>query len=99
MTRFRLLAAALALLISSNAWADLKTYDVDPQYSQEIFAALREVLQGQGRVQQLPSGQILVNAAPETLAQVDQVLQALRARPVAPAPRLPSTAQYCSSTR
>ena len=88
MTRLRLPAFALALSIASNAWADLKTYDVDPQYSQEIFAALKNVLEGQGRVQQLPSGQILVNAAPETLAQVDQVLQALRARPATASPRV-----------
>jgi hypothetical protein len=88
MSRLRLPAVALALLLSSNAWADLKTYDVDPQYSQEIFAALQDVLQGQGRVQQLPSGQILVSADAGTLAQVDQVLQALRARPAAAAPRV-----------
>ncbi|HVJ29865.1 MAG TPA: hypothetical protein VNA66_06095 [Gammaproteobacteria bacterium] len=93
MTRLRLLAVALALSIASNAWADLKTYDVGPQYSQEIYAALKDILdpKGQptaGRVELLPSGQILVNAGPETLAQVDQVLQALRARPVTAAPRV-----------
>lgn len=88
MTRFRLPAVALALLISSNAWADLKTYDVDPQYQQEIYAALKDVLNNMARVQLLPSGQILVNAEPATLAQVDQVLQAIRARPVAAASRV-----------
>ena len=93
MTRLRLPAIALALLTATNAWADLKTYDIDPQYQQEIYTALRDVLtaQGQptnGRVELLPSGQILVNAGPETLAQVDQVLQALRARPAAAAPRV-----------
>jgi hypothetical protein len=41
-----------------------------------------------GRVQRLPSGQIVVNASPETLDQVDQVLQAIRARPVPAAPRV-----------
>ena len=93
MTRLRLLVIALALSIASNVWADLKTYDVGPQYSQEIYTALKEILspQGQptaGRVELLPSGQILVNAGPETLAQVDQVLQALRARPVTTTPRV-----------
>lgn len=93
MTHFRLPAVALALSIASTAWADLKTYDVGPQYSQEIYTALRDILNptGQptaGKVELLPSGQILVNAGPETLAQVDQVLQALRARPVTTAPRV-----------
>jgi hypothetical protein len=93
MPRLRLPGIALALLISSNAWADLKTYDVDSQYQQEIYAALKDILspQGQptqGRVQLLPSGQILVNAGPDTLEQVDKVLQAIRARPVAAAPRV-----------
>jgi hypothetical protein len=92
MIRLRL-ALIAALLVSSNAWADLKTYDVDPQYQQEIFSALRSVLEpqgqlSQGRVQLLPSGQILVNAEPETLAQVDQVLHALRSRPVSTTPRV-----------
>ena len=88
MTRLRLPAVALALLISSTAWADLKTYDVDPQYQQEIYAALKDILNNMGRVQLLPSGQILVNAEPATLEQVDKVLQTIRARPVAAAPRV-----------
>src|SRR5215203_1499284 len=87
---FRMLLVALSLLISSNAWADLKTYDVDPQYRQEIYAALQRILspQGQptnGRVELLPSGQILVNASPETLQSVEQVLQSIRNRPAAAA--------------
>ena len=95
MIRIRLpLIAALTLLISSNAWADLKTYDVGPQYQQEVFTALNNILTPQpgqttwGRVQLLPSGQILVNADPATLAQVDQVLAALRSRPVSTTPRV-----------
>jgi hypothetical protein len=99
MLRFRSAAlAALALLISSTAWADLRTYDIDPQYQQEIFSALNNILNSSapgvvngasyGRVQLLPSGQLLVNAEPATLEQVDRVLQALRARPVAAAPRV-----------
>jgi hypothetical protein len=91
MTRLRLPATALALLLSSNAWADLRTFDVDPQYQQEIFSALAQVLGGgpiQGRVQVLPSGQILVNAEPATLEQVEQVLKAISAKRVAAAPRV-----------
>jgi hypothetical protein len=93
MTRVRLLIVSLLALLSSNAWADLKTYDIDPQYQQEIYAALKDILspQGQptqGKVQLLPSGQILVNAGPDALEQVDKVLQAIRAHPVAAAPRV-----------
>jgi hypothetical protein len=93
MTRFQLaVTAALLSLIASNAWADLRTYDVPPQYQQEIYNALARVLnpQGQptqGRVQLLPSGQILVNASPETLEQVEAVLQTIRARPAEATPR------------
>jgi hypothetical protein len=41
-----------------------------------------------GTVQLLPSGQILVNATPETLEQVDQLLRAIRSRPAAATPRV-----------
>jgi hypothetical protein len=85
----------LALSISSNGWADLKTYDVDPQYRQEIYSALKQMLDptgnplvpSQGRVELLPTGQLLVNASPETIAQLDTVLQAIRTSAVAPTPR------------
>ena len=92
MSLLRLPLIVLALVFSATAWADLKTYDVDPQYRQEIYSVLKEILapQGQptnGRVELLPSGQILVNASAETLEQVDQVLQTIRNRPAAPTPR------------
>ena len=97
MTRFRLPMIALALLISSNAWAELRTYDVDPQFQQEIFSALNNILNSSapgvvngasyGRVQLLPSGQLLVNAEPETLQQVEHVLEAIQTRAVSAAPR------------
>lgn len=91
MTRIRLAAASLAFFIASSAWADLRTFDVDPQYQQEVYSALAQVLGGgptQGRVQVLPSGQILVNADPATLQQVEQVLKAISAKRVAAAPRV-----------
>jgi hypothetical protein len=95
MTRVRLVFVALLCLASSSVWADLRTYDVDPQYSQEIFGALRELLEvaGQpgvryGRVELLPTGQILVNATPETLDEVEQLLRAIRARPPGSTPRV-----------
>jgi hypothetical protein len=92
MTRIRLAATALLSLIASTAWADLRTYDIPQQHQQEIYNALARVLNPegqptQGRVQLLPSGQLLVNAAPETLEQVEAVLQTIRARPAEAAPR------------
>jgi hypothetical protein len=95
MSRLRLPAIALTLFVSSNAWADLRTFDVDPQYQQEVFTALRriltpdegKILPANGRVEQLPSGQILVNADTATLEQVEKVLQGMRARPPAATPR------------
>ena len=102
MTRFRLPAvAALLLLFWNTAWADLRTFDVDPQYQQEVFAALKRILtpdQGlipavNGRVEQLPSGQILVNADAATLEQVELVLQTMRGRSAAATPR-----SFCGSS-
>ncbi len=98
MTRLRLPVAALLCLISTSAWADLRTYEVDFQYRNEVFVALSGLLNlspeqtlalgSSGRVELLPSGQILVNATPETLEQVEQLLRAIRARPVAATPRV-----------
>jgi hypothetical protein len=96
MSRLRLPAIAVTLLVSSNAWADLRTFDVDPQYQQEVFTALRRILtpdEGKipavnGRVEQLPSGQILVNADAATLDQVEKVLQAMRTRSTTATPQV-----------
>jgi hypothetical protein len=98
MTLFRPSAiAALTLVVSGTAWADLRTFDVEPQYQQEVFAALRDILtpdperglvmEAHGRVEVLPSGQILVNADAATLDQVERVLQAMRAGSAAATPR------------
>jgi len=97
MTRVRLPFAALLCLITTSAWADLRTYDVDFQYRNEVYQALSTLLThfpGQmntgsyGTVTLLPSGQILVNATPETLEQVDRLLRELRARPAPATPRV-----------
>jgi hypothetical protein len=94
MTRLRLSIAALLCLVSTSAWADLRSYDVDFQYRNEVYEALRILLANPantattGSVQLLPSGQILVNATPQTLEQVDQLLRAIRTRPAAATPRV-----------
>lgn len=97
--RTRLSVTCLALLVASNASADLRIFDVGMQHQQEVYGAIRDVLNDNpgmlppglktfGRVELLPNGQILVNAQPEALVQLDQVIQAIRERPVAAAPRV-----------
>ena len=96
--RIRLAAIALLFAISSNARADLRTFDVDFRYRQEVYDALRDLLVNDpqnlapgmvaGRVELLASGQILVNAAPTTLDQVEQLIEAIRERPVEATPRV-----------
>jgi hypothetical protein len=98
MTRTRLLASGLCLLLSANAWADLRAFDVDVQYRQEFYEALSEVLVrdpqfaapgiAMGRVELLPTGQILVDAEPETLVQIAEVLKGVKERPVGAAQRV-----------
>jgi hypothetical protein len=95
MNRHALIVLGLALLASSTARADLKTYDVDAQYRQEVYAALQRILNNgagdgktPGMVELLPTGQLLVNGPPEALTQVEAVLASLRARPVDAAPRV-----------
>lgn len=93
----RLFVAILVLTTSATAAAELKTYDIPPPLQQEIVAALDRILNpsgpgtvpggSYGRVQVLPSGQMIVNAPPQTLEQIDEVLAAIRNRPAAPAPR------------
>jgi hypothetical protein len=96
--RIRLAAIALLFSISSTAWADLRVFDVEPRYQQEVYEALKGVLVSNpqfmapgttfGNVELLASGQIMVNAGAETLTQVEQVIKAIRERPVAAAPRV-----------
>jgi hypothetical protein len=97
MNGYRAIVIGLALLAATTAQADLKTYDVDPQYRQEVYAALKEILSNNnpqlgtnayGQVELLPTGQLLVNAAPAVQAQVEAVLASIRSRPVAPTPRV-----------
>jgi hypothetical protein len=94
--RIRLVAFCLSLLISSVASADLRIFDVGLQHQQEVFVAIRNVLNrgivgdfnSNGTAEQLPNGQILVNAQTPVLDQLEQVIKAIRERPVAAAPRV-----------
>jgi hypothetical protein len=101
MTRSRMLAACLVALLTLQAieaQADLVAYDVDAKYRQEVFRALRSVLVDNpgisaaggpyGRLELLPNGQILIDARPETHAQIEAVLEAVTQRRTDAAPRI-----------
>lgn len=79
-----LLMAAAAILATGTAEAELKAYDVDARYRQEVYTALRSVLQNnvnpveaKGEVAMLPTGQVLVDAPDDVQAQVAAVLDAI----------------------
>jgi hypothetical protein len=69
MTPIRCLPALAVLSLAQPAGAAIGIYDVDPAYRQEVYEILQEMLEvdpnvyGEvyGRVQLLPSGQILVD--------------------------------------
>src|SRR5690606_36794275 len=88
----RMAAVCLGHLMAAGARADVRVYDVDFKYQREVYAALSEILvrdpafrvagSAFGRVELLPSGQIVVDTAPETHAQIEQLLAAVEARQV-----------------
>jgi hypothetical protein len=86
-------------LLAANAAAELRTYDVDFKYQREVYVALNDILAVDpsiaaaagltyGRVQLLPTGQILIDASPATHDQVEQLLAAIKARQTEPTPRV-----------
>lgn len=91
--RFIRTAVALScLMLTTTAWAELRVYDVDSQFRQEIFEALSNVLDSPpekdnaARVQLLPTGQLLVEARPQVHEQIAHVLEAIASRPPSPTP-------------
>jgi hypothetical protein len=98
MSKIQVAVGCLGLLFAANASAELRTYDVDFKYQQEVYRALVSILNNDpaiaapagltyGRVQLLPSGQIVVDTAPETHAQIEELLAAIKARQTDAAPR------------
>lgn len=95
MRRFRAPILLTALMLSTAAMAELKVYDVDAQYRQEVFEALTGVFSARhadfpqsGRVEMLPTGQILVDTTPDRQAEVAAVLEAIDQRQADAAPRV-----------
>lgn len=98
MTSLRIVVACLGLTAAAPALAELRVYDVDSNYRQEMYAALQGVLVQNpqavspgrgtwGRVQLLPTGQIVVDAAPETHVQIEALLDAVGERRIDVTPR------------
>lgn len=83
------------LLAASAAEADIRIYDIDSLYRQEVQNALYRVLRREypgkpfyGTVEMLPTGQLLVEAPPEGHVQIEAILAAIRARIQVPAPKM-----------
>lgn len=85
--------AALACLgVPAVAMADLRAYDVDAKYRQEVYEALRGILEAEqsptGRIERLPTGQLLIDTAPEIHKQIEAVLEEVAARQPTAAPQI-----------
>lgn len=92
MRAFPAIAVLVCLSLPAGALAELRAYEVDAKYRQEVFQALRGILQDRpnptGRVERLPTGQVLIDAAPEVHAQIETILDSIAARETAAAPRI-----------
>ena len=91
-TIVRLLMICLLLGASASS-AEMQLYDVNFQYRQEVYGALRGILESDrpgkenyGKVELLPTGQILVDAPEETQQQVARVIAAIGHRDNEPPP-------------
>lgn len=91
MRRFTGVAALLCLSLPAAAYAELRAYDVDAKYRQEIYEALLGILETPpptGRVERLPTGQLLVDTSPEVHKQIEAVLNEVAARKTTAAPQV-----------
>ena len=83
---------AIGTLAAANVQAGPQIYDVDPNYRQEVYEVLRDMLDvGDsaygGKVSILPTGQLLVDTwSDERQAQVAEILAAIAASDPAPTP-------------
>jgi hypothetical protein len=75
------------LLAASAAEAEIRIYDVDSLYRQEVQNALDRVLRREypdkpfyGTVEMLPTGQLLIEAPAAGHVQIETILAAIRAR-------------------
>jgi hypothetical protein len=94
MRHIRALILLLGLGMTTGALAEMRTYDVEARYRQEVYTALVGVLSTQGptpsvgRVQLLPTGQLLIDTSTEMHAQVAAVLESIKNHRVEATPRV-----------
>lgn len=94
MRHIRALILLLGLGMTTGALAEMRTYDVEARYRQEVYSALVGVLSSQGpmppvgRVQLLPTGQLLIDTSAEMHAQVAAVLESIKNHRVEATPRV-----------
>jgi hypothetical protein len=93
MRYLRALILLLGLAVTVGAQAELRTYEVDAKYRQEVFAALKAVLNpgeqhAAGRISMLPTGQLLIDTSAEMHEQVAAVLESIRNHRVEATPRV-----------
>jgi hypothetical protein len=92
------------LLLAATAYADTAVYDLDVKNAREIAAAINNTLHAQCvipqqgnaysscRAELLSTGQLLVEAPPQSQSQIAAVLKAIAAHNAEPTPRV--TLQY-----
>jgi hypothetical protein len=94
MRHIRALILLLGLGMTTGALAEMRTYDVEARYRHEVYTALVGVLSPQGptppvgRVQLLPTGQLLIDTSAEMHAQVAAVLESIKNHRVEATPRV-----------
>ena len=92
----RTLVAAICILVATPALSEMQLYDVEAEYRQEVFEVLRGILRGNispsapayGRVEMLPTGQILIDAAAEKHAEIAALLDSIASQSVAETPTI-----------
>jgi hypothetical protein len=83
----------LGLITATSALAELRVYDVQEKYRQEVYTALRGVLRppnqgASGQIEMLPTGQILIDTSAEMHEQVAAILEDINAYQVEATPRV-----------
>lgn len=94
MTQIRALILLLGLGMTTGALAEMRAYDVEARYRQEVYTALRGVLSPEGvqsppgRIQLLPTGQLLIDTSAEMHVQVAAVLESIKNHQAEATPRV-----------
>ena len=92
----RTLVAALSILAATPALSEMQVYDVKAEYREEVYEVLRGILRAEleptspayGRVEMLPTGQILIDASSEKQVEIAALLGSIASRVVAETPTI-----------